>query len=90
MVDYPAAGGGEAPPRRAVPDPRRSAAAAPPAPSCAGVTPGLSGVFIAMGLRPGHMKAVAWGLRETFAVEVTAGELMRCGCVREVERVLRQ
>jgi len=46
--------------------------------------------FIAMGLRPGHMKAVAWGLRETFAVEVTAGELMRCGCVREVERVLRQ
>ena len=82
-----------------------AAADAVPAPSRAGeilgiycraigVTPkpewGDETPFIAMGLRLGHMKAVAGGLSEAFEVEVTAGELMRCGCVREVEGVLRR
>ncbi|RBH51363.1 hypothetical protein C3F00_033865, partial [Pseudomonas sp. MWU13-2860] len=44
--------------------------------------------FSSMGLLPQHLKAIAARLRETFAVELSPGQLLRCRNVVDVERLL--
>ena len=44
--------------------------------------------FSSMGLLPQHLKAIAARMRETFAVELSPGQLLRCRNVADVERLL--
>jgi len=44
--------------------------------------------FISLGLRPQHLKAIAAGLRERFAVTLSPGQLLQCRNAHDVQRLL--
>ncbi|MFK3943456.1 amino acid adenylation domain-containing protein [Pseudomonas monteilii] len=47
-----------------------------------------SASFLSLGLRPQHLKAIAAGLQQRFAVSLSPAQLLRCRDARDVERLL--
>ncbi|MBA1190428.1 amino acid adenylation domain-containing protein [Pseudomonas entomophila] len=47
-----------------------------------------SASFLSLGLRPQHLKAIAAGLHQRFAISLSPAQLLRCRDARDVERLL--